>query len=182
MTAVMAYAKVISKCDIRIQMKANWIFHGILILMGKSLVKWSLPLIFQIGVLSELTIILEPLNSLTPSDAKNISNQTIIGSDNGLLPDPREAIIWTNDGIRLIGPLGTNFSEILIEIATFSFKKMRLKVSSVKWRPFCLSHDVLTHWAQIKFLKSYQHEKGWTWLQRFLNTFHCWKVATRSVY
>ena len=27
-----------------------------------------------------------------------------------------EPMIWTNDGILLIGPLGTNFSEILIEI------------------------------------------------------------------
>ena len=43
----------------------------------------------------------------------------------------------------LIGPLGTNFSEILIEILTFSFKKMRLKESSAKWRPFCLGLNVL---------------------------------------
>ena len=42
-----------------------------------------------------------------------------------------------NDGILLIGPLGTNFSEILVEIRTFSFTKMRLKVASAKWRPFC---------------------------------------------
>ena len=41
-----------------------------------------------------------------------------------------EAIIWTNAGILLIGPLGTNFSEILIKIQTFSLKKMHLKMSS----------------------------------------------------
>ena len=41
---------------------------------------------------------------------------TIIGSDNGLSPDRRQAIIWTNDGILLIGPLETHFNEILIEI------------------------------------------------------------------
>ena len=45
-----------------------------------------------------------------------INKLTIIGSDNGLSPRRRQAIIWTNDGILLIGPLGTNFSEILIEI------------------------------------------------------------------
>ena len=73
-----------------------------------------------------------------------ISKLTIIGSDNGLAPDRRQAIIWTISGLLLIGPLGTNFSEILIEILTFSFKKMRLKVSSAKRRPFCLSHSVLT--------------------------------------
>ena len=61
---------------------------------------------------------------------------TIIGSDNGLSPGRRQAIIWTIVGILLIGPLGTNFSEILVEIYIFSFKKMHLKVSSGKWRPF----------------------------------------------
>ena len=50
-----------------------------------------------------------------------------IGSDNGLSPGRRQVIIWTNAGILLIGPLGTNFSEILIEIHSFSFKKMYLK-------------------------------------------------------
>ena len=66
-----------------------------------------------------------------------VSKLTIIGSDNGLSPDRRQAIIWTNAGILLHGPLGTNFSEILIEILTFSFKKMHLKVSA-KRRPFSL--------------------------------------------
>ena len=40
----------------------------------------------------------------------------IIGSDNGLSPGRRQAIIWTIVGILLIGPMGTNFSEILIGI------------------------------------------------------------------
>ena len=52
-----------------------------------------------------------------------ISKLTIIGSDNGLSPDRRQAIIWTNAGILLIGPLGTNFSEILIEIHEISFQE-----------------------------------------------------------
>ena len=56
--------------------------------------------------------------------------------DNGLPPGRRQAIILNNAGILLIGPLGTNFSEILIGIHTFSFKKMHLKMSSAKWRPF----------------------------------------------
>ena len=45
-----------------------------------------------------------------------VKKLTIIGSDNGLSPGRRQAIIWANDGISLIGPLGTNFSEILTEI------------------------------------------------------------------
>ena len=56
-----------------------------------------------------------------------VSEQTIIGSDNGLSPGRRQAIIWTNAEILLIEPLGTNLSEILIRIQIFSFKKMRLK-------------------------------------------------------
>ena len=72
-----------------------------------------------------------------------VSKLTIIGSDNSLSPGRRQAIIWTNDGILLIGPLGTNFSEILSEIHTFSFKKMHLKTSSAKWRPFCFGLNVL---------------------------------------
>ena len=56
-----------------------------------------------------------------------ISILTIITSDNGLLPDRRKAIIWTNSGILLIRPLRTNFNEILIEIHIYSFKKMHLK-------------------------------------------------------
>ena len=59
-----------------------------------------------------------------------------IGSDNSLSPGRRQAIIWTNAGILLIGPWGTNFSENLIDIHTFSFKKIHLKMSSAKWRPF----------------------------------------------
>ena len=69
---------------------------------------------------------------------------TIIGSDNGLSPGWR-AIIWTNAGILLIGPLGTKFNKILIKIQTFSFKKIHFKMSSMKWRPFCLGLNVLTH-------------------------------------
>ena len=77
-----------------------------------------------------------------------VNKLTIIYSNNGLSPDRRQAIIWTNAGILLIGPLGTNFSEILIEILTFSFKNMHLKVSSAKQRPFCLGLNVLTHGSQ----------------------------------
>ena len=68
----------------------------------------------------------------------------IIGSDNGLLPGQCQAIIWINTAILLIGPLGRNFSEILIRIQTFSFKKKSIwKMPSPKWPPFCLGLNVL---------------------------------------
>ena len=72
-----------------------------------------------------------------------VGKLTIIGSDNGLSPGRRQAIIWTNAGILLIEPLGTNFSEILIVIPTFPFKKIHLKMSSGKWQPSCLGLNVL---------------------------------------
>ena len=59
-----------------------------------------------------------------------------IGSDNGFM--------WTNAGILLIEPLGTNFNEILIEIHTFSIKKNAFE--NVVWgmatmlsRPQCVN-------------------------------------------
>ena len=70
-------------------------------------------------------------------------NLTITGSDNGLSPGRRQAMIWTNAGILSIGPLGTNFCfhsdmKFQSEFKHFSFKKMHFKVSSAKWRPFYL--------------------------------------------
>ena len=72
-----------------------------------------------------------------------ISKLTIIGSDNGLTPGWRHAIIWTNARILLIRTSGTNFSEILSKIHAFSLKKMHLKMASSKWRPFRLGLSVL---------------------------------------
>ena len=40
-----------------------------------------------------------------------VSKLTIIGSDNGLPADRRQAIIWTNAGILLIRTLGASLSE-----------------------------------------------------------------------
>ena len=78
-----------------------------------------------------------------------VTHICVTGSDNGLSPGRHQAIIWINAGILLIGPLGTYFSEIYIEILTFSFKEMRLKVWSAKWWPFCHGLNVLIRcWIQ----------------------------------
>ena len=102
------------------------------------------------------------INSLRPSDAYIcVSELTIIGSDNGLSPGRRQAIIWNNAGLLLIEPLGTNFSEISIGIQTFSFKKMHLNMSSAKWRPFCLGLNVIipyTHDTCKKFFSAMSTE------------------------
>ena len=74
----------------------------------------------------------------------NLLNLTIIGSDNGLSPGWHQAINWTNTGIALFGCLGTNFSEILIQVLAFSFKKMRLKVVD------CEMAAILSHHQCVK--------------------------------
>ena len=61
-----------------------------------------------------------------------VSKLTIIGSDNGLASARRRwNIVFTS-----IGPLGTNSSEILIEIRTFWLKKIHFNENVV--RSFCL--------------------------------------------
>ena len=78
-----------------------------------------------------------------------VSDITNIGSDNGLSPGRRQAIIRTNAEILFKRPLRTNFSEMLIEIHIFPFTKIHLKMSSEKWRPFCIGLNELNHvWVQ----------------------------------
>ena len=81
-----------------------------------------------------------------------VSKLNTLASDNGLSPDRRKAIIWINAETLLIGPLGTNFSEIVIEIQTFSSKKMHLERSSAKRRPSRLGVNELKEWARKKIL------------------------------
>ena len=72
-----------------------------------------------------------------------IGELTIIGSDNGLSPGWRQSIIWTNAGIFLIWPMGTNFSEILIEINTFFIQENAFENVVWKMAAICLGLNVL---------------------------------------
>ena len=120
-----------------------------------------------------------------------VGKLAIIGSDNGLSPGRRQAIIWTNAGMLLIGPLGTNFSAISIGIQTFSFKKMHLKMSSAKWRPFfsasmssILTHrNTNTHYKKMgwNYFLQVIFENGWNKLtQHFTGyalVYPCWDYS-----
>ena len=91
-----------------------------------------------------------------------VGNLTIIGSDNGLSPGRRQAITWTNVGVLLTGPLGTHFCEMLTEILIFSFKKMRLQVSSAKRPPFCLGLNVLIDvWKAEEHMDDMMEDEWW---------------------
>ena len=96
-----------------------------------------------------------------------VGKLTTICSDNGLSPGRRQAFIWTIAGILLIGPLGTNFSEVLIGIFTFSIKKMSLKVSSAKWRSFCLGLNVL-----MKNMRNAAYICHTTWIMWWLKALY----------
>ena len=84
---------------------------------------------------------------------------TIIGSDNGFSPGRRQAIIWTSVGILLIGSLGTNFSEILIEIYTFSFQENAFeyavwKMAAILSRLQCVKRAVDTNMDMLSRITS----------------------------
>ena len=67
-----------------------------------------------------------------------VGELTIIVSDNGLSPERHQAIIWTNAGILLIEPCGTNFSEILIEIHENEFESVVCEMAAILSRPQCV--------------------------------------------
>ena len=72
-----------------------------------------------------------------------VSKLTIIGSGNGLSPRRRQPIIRTTVRILLILPYEAKLSEGLIEIHMILVKKIHLKMSSAKWRPFCPGPNVI---------------------------------------
>ena len=66
-----------------------------------------------------------------------VAKLTIIGSDNGLSPERRQAIIWTSAGILLIGPLRTRNWNIFIEENTF--ENVVCEILFISSRPQCVN-------------------------------------------
>ena len=93
-----------------------------------------------------------------------VGNLTNIGSDNGLSPGRRQAIIWSRDssnaGILLMGLIGTNFSE----------------VSSAKYQPLKF------HWIlfQMVQLTIFQHWFGA--IQATSHYLNQWWLVYRRIY
>ena len=117
-------------------------------------------------------------------------NQVSIGSDNGLSPIRRQAIIWPSAVLLSFGPLGTSISEIIIKIWNFPSTKMHLKISPSKWRPFCLGLNELTGlhclWRtspQMDLLLSWytsDSQAKWPVYQRNSSEFHRTKQESLS--
>ena len=83
-----------------------------------------------------------------------VSNLTIIGSDNGLSHGRCLAIIWTNAGILLIEPLGTNLSAISIVVCILenAFENVVCDMAAILSRPQCVYYVVLA-WEHIFLLE-----------------------------
>ena len=71
-----------------------------------------------------------------------VGKLTSIGSDNGLSPGRCQTIIWTNAGI-VNWTLRSKLQLDCDEIQTFSLTRIRLRMSSAKWRPIGLSRNVV---------------------------------------
>ena len=111
---------------------------------------------------------------------------TIIGSDNGLSPGRRQAIIWTNARILLIGPVGNKLQWNLKRNLYIFIQEAVFQISSKNWRPFCLGIDVIkvlkcAQWILKSYLgltrsiswllmpwllTSPGHQQQWHWLCR----------------
>ena len=119
---------------------ASWLYQRIV---------WIIPIVLRLSM-CDLSM-RGNLNHWSKVMYVCINKLTSIGSDNGLSTGWYQAIIWTNTEILLIGLLGTNFSEILIKIHTFLFRKMHLEMMSGKCQPFCLSLNILNHYSSNKY-------------------------------
>ena len=109
-------------------------------------------------------------------------NWFIIGSSNGLSPDRRQAITWTNADLLIIGPLGTNFSEIGIKIQKFSLMKMHLNVSIMKWWPFCPGANELREdfWFRSSRWRSWRGVKLWVCCRSSVTIWTTWMTCWPS--
>ena len=77
-----------------------------------------------------------------------VGKLTIIGSDNGLSPGRRQAIIWTNAGILLIGPPRNKLQWISNQNSYIFIQENPFQ--NVVWKrgPFCVGPNVFTPQVQ----------------------------------
>ena len=135
-----------------VEILGTWLWHSsstwstywrsMLSRVTRRLINWKFDTWFAVRLNDNLTTQLTHWGRVTHIC---VGKLIIIGSDNGLSPDRRQASIWTNAGLLSIGRLRIYFSENLIKIQHFSLKKLHVKVSSAKWRPSCLGLNVLSY-------------------------------------
>ena len=80
-----------------------------------------------------------------------VSDLTIIGSDNGLSPGRRQAIIRTNARILLKRPLRTNLRNSIIFIHDNAFESVVCEKAAILSRPQYLKHTIISHnWSRYR--------------------------------
>ena len=104
------------------------------------------PIIRFLFTHCSLLLSLLAVNSLRPSDAYMRLEISPHWFDNGLSPGRCRAIIWTNAGILLIWPLGTNFNEIFYQNSYIFIQENPFE--NVVWKMACifLGLNVLKHY------------------------------------
>ena len=93
-----------------------------------------------------------------------ISKRTNIGSDNGLPPGRRQAIIWTKAGILLIEPFVINCSEIFVlRLLNSRFQKTAIYITNFE-KHFTTNDCLVPHpccGTNIILCKLGQHYGNW---------------------
>ena len=117
---------------------------------------------------------------------------TINGSDNGLSPGRRQAIIWTITGILLIGLIGTNFigtnfNEVLIEINTFENAVWNLS-AILSW-PQYVNLQTIQHmkdswnlYCYVPFIMYVKILNNFYPVVQYNNSFHGWAIGCRVLF
>ena len=97
-----------------------------------------------------------------------VSKLATIGSDNVLSPGRRQAIIWTNAGILLIGSVGTNFGEILIGIYKVTlknaFENVVTKLAAILARPQYIKYILCGPWWRHQTCDNMSALEAWNLL------------------
>ena len=80
---------------------------------------------------------------------------------------------WLAD-ILAVSPSRTKFSEIWIEMWSFSFKKMHLKMPPARWRWICSGLNVFNEFFQTPFMDSFVEHFLWECCQVNVTTPNSW--------
>ena len=94
-----------------------------------------------------------------------LDNLTIIGSDNGLSPGRCQAIIRTNAGILLIGPLEQTWVKFISKSKDFNSRKYTLNVVYKLAAILSRSHYVKYQQSEAELHETYSHLFVFYWLR-----------------
>ena len=108
-----------------------------------------------------------------------VSKLRIIGSDNGLSPGRRQAIIWTNAGIIINWALK---NKLRWNINRNLYFKIYIIFQNVVWklRPFCLGLNVSTFWRVWEVTSQFVDFRYYNFLQQCFDLMSPWLLTLTS--